>query len=213
MVPSAASLGLLATDNVDALICHDDGDGLDGLTETACGANPSDFSSIPERIDNAFAATDDDKDGAGTAEALPGGSAGFDCDGDGWTGADEQLIFSAANTANDQDPCGNNGWPADLDPNNRLNIGDDNSYTSPQGPDDGHGVFNYILHPAPDVDINGPPDDSRPNAERWDIEPNGNINIGDPNSLTAPLSKTARPPMFGGGLAFFTNGGLCPWPP
>jgi hypothetical protein len=187
-----------------------DGDGVYDAAETPCGSNPLDASSIPERLDGVFATVDDDGDTL-IDEALPGGSAGFDCDGDGWTGTQEQAIFSAANTANDQDPCGNNGWPADLDPNNFLNIGDRNGYTVPAGPDDGHGVFNYFGHTAPDVDTNGGPDDSRPNAERWDIEPNGIINIGDLNALTASASSTARPPMFGGELAIFA--GECPWAP
>jgi hypothetical protein len=182
-----------------------DGDGVYDAAEGPCGSDPFDASKIPERLDGAFAGADDDGDTA-VDEALPGGSAGFDCDGDGWTGAQEQLIFSAANTANDQDPCGNNGWPADVLPSNSLNIGDFNSFVFPLGPNDGHGVFNYFGHTVPDA--------GRVGEERWNIAPgfNGAVDIGDLNALNpAVTAPTSRPPMFGGLPAFFA--GPCPWPP
>jgi len=59
-------------------------------------------------------------------------------------------------------------------------------YEFPLGPDDGHGPYAYFGHPVPDEDINGPPDDSRPNVAWWDIEPNNNIDIGDMGALLYP---------------------------
>jgi hypothetical protein len=125
------------------------------------------------------------------------------------------LIYSASdpapNTRHDQDPCGNNGWPADLINNdNILNIGDFNSFLFPlRSLDDGHGTFNKFGHTVPDSD---------PNIARWNLDPAGpgaaTINIGDLNALNpSVLASTARPPMFGGLPAFFTNGGQCPYPP
>jgi hypothetical protein len=74
----------------------------------------------------------------------------------------------------------------------------------------GDGSYNKFGHPVPD------PDD--PSVARWDLQPNGNINIGDLNALNpAVLSPTARPPMFGNQPAFFTDAGsgvgVCPLPP
>jgi hypothetical protein len=189
---------------------------------------------IPERLDGPFAGVDDDGDAA-IDEALPAGSDAFDCDGDGWTGAEEQLIFSAGTTATDQDACGNNGWAADLAPlggNNAVNIQDLNSFLAPYrdtngntiagemgpppgGDDDGHGIYNKFGHPLDDdgdtvID---------PAMARWNLQPSPHtaatlINIGDLNALiTGLVGSPARPPMLGGQQAFFTNNGICPWPP
>jgi hypothetical protein len=176
-------------------------DGCPGSSETnGCGAKTGTAASRPERID---LSGDDDGDGDFN-EALPGGSSGLDCDGDGWTGAEEMAIYAAGSTTNDQDACGSNGWPADLDPNNALSIGDFNSFIFPNGTDDSHGVFAYYGHPVPDA--------GRVNEERWDLDPNGVIDIGDINALNPGVTaSTARPPMFGGQAAFFA--GACPWPP
>ncbi len=172
---------------------------------------------------------DDDRDTL-IDEALPSGSESFDCDGDGWTGAQEQLIFSAANTANDQDPCGNNGWAADLDPNNILNIGDFTSFLFPKldlngntipeepgappgGDDDGHGFFHTFGHPAgEDIDEDGDTTVDL-NTTRWNTKTvDAVIEIGDLTVLSPVVTATtARPPMFGGAPAFFE--GACPWPP
>ncbi len=190
-----------------------DGDGVYDIDEANCGGDSLNAAIRPERLDGAFAGVDDDGDTA-IDEALPGGSAGFDCDGDGWSGSDEMLIFSAGTTANDQDPCGNNGWPADLHPHNILDIGDVTSYLFPAGANDGHlndaispgFSFNYFAHTVPDA--------GRVNEERWNIDPgfNGVIDIGDLTALNpAVTATTARPPMFGGAIAFFEP--ACPWPP
>ncbi len=112
------------------------------------------------------------------------------------------LIFTAANTANDQDPCGNNGWPADLSPNNNLDIGDFNGFVFPLR---GDGSFNKFGHTVPDIDD--------PDIERWDLDPGASvINVGELNAFNPAVSaSTARPPMFGGLPAFFEP--ACPWPP
>ena len=56
------------------------------------------------------------------------------------------------------------------------------------------------------------PDAGRVNEERWDLDPNGVIDIGDINALNpAVMAPTARPPMFGAQPAFMA--GACPWPP
>lgn len=102
------------------------------------------------------------------------------------------------------DPCGNDGWPADLTgDDNRLNVADLASFIFPLRAD---GSFNKIGHPVPD------PDD--PSISRWDLDPNNVITIADLNALNPRVdATTSRPPMFGGQPAFFTNLGLCPFPP
>ncbi len=191
----------------DACDLDDDGDMISDVTEQNCGSNPLNPAIFPERIDGAFAATDDDGDTL-VDEGLPPGSEAFDCDGDGFKGSLEMVIYSAGGTVNDQDPCGNNGWPAELVGNdNTLNIGDFNSFIFPLR---GDGTFNKFGHPVPDaVD---------PNIARWNLDTAGGaatiINIGDLNAMNpSVLASTARPPMLGGQPAFFTNGGLCPFPP
>jgi hypothetical protein len=131
-------------------------------------------------------------------------SPGDDRDGDGFT--DEAEILKIGTRADD--PCGSDAWPADLAGNdNRLNIGDFNSFLFPLR---GDGSFNKFGHPVPD------PNDA--SIARWNLESAGpgatTINIGDLNALNpAVIAPTARPPMFGGQPAFFTNGGVCPLSP
>ena len=122
-----------------------------------------------------------------------------DDDNDGFTDATETLIGTGA-----LDPCGHDGWPADLaGPDNTLNIGDFSSFLFPPRQD---GTFNKIGHPVPD------PQD--PTIARWDLAPNNLIDIGDLNAINPAVeAPTARPPMLGGQPAFFTNGGQCPFPP
>ncbi len=216
----------------DACDTDDDNDGVYDVDEGPCGGNPIDVGRRPERIDGNFQGTDDDGD-TEIDEPLPAGASDFDCDGDGWKGSQEILIFSAPNNANDQDPCGNNGWAADLDPDNRLNIGDLNSFTTPNRPNashpyaDSHGAFNKFGHPLDDAN-NGtgmpPPDGlADPLMARWSLDTVGAgiIDIGDLNAINpAVLAATARPPMFFGMPAFFADadgpGQLqtaeCPWP-
>jgi len=131
-------------------------------------------------------------------------SPGDDKDGDGFTD-EAEVLFIGTNAAK---PCGNNGWPADLDPNNTLDIGDFNSFLFPLR---GDGSFSKFDHPVPDA--------ADPDIERWDLDAgDGIIDIGDINAINpAVLAPTARPPMFGGQSAFLSdvgNGvGGCPFPP
>jgi hypothetical protein len=203
--PSDSNPGQEDNDNDglgDACDLDDDGDGLSDLTESNCGSDPLDVTKRPERIDGVFAGVSDDGD-AQIDEPLPPGASSYDCDGDGWIGSAEASI-----TTNDQDPCGNNGWPAELVGNdNKLNIGDFTSFIFPLRPDLS---FAYMNHTVPDPNIAG--------EERWNLDVAGGgagiINIADLNTLNPAVNApTSRPPMFGGQPAFFTNLGTCPWPP
>jgi hypothetical protein len=187
----------------------DDGDGVFDDAEVACGGDPLDPAVRPERLDTAV---DDDGD-TQVNEPLPNGSSAFDCDGDGWIGAQEQLIFSGTNTARDQDPCGNNGWPSELVGNdNRLNIGDINSFLAPIRPDGSFNKFDQALDDDGDTIV----DEA---MARWNLQtppqtPFSRIDIGDLNGLiTGAVGSGALPPMFAGERAFFANGGLCPHAP
>ncbi len=172
-----------------------------------------------------------------TTGASPDRWADHDRDGDGWTLAQERLLGTEPNvvTGNpvDSDPCGGStasGWGADLDPDNKLNIGDINSFTAPNraaadfgsgGPfntfghnldDDGDTIIEDAEDPAPI----GPPFFD---VHRWnlDLPPHlaaTKIDIGDLNAINPGVdAQTSRPPMMGHGPAFFTNGGQCPFAP
>jgi hypothetical protein len=192
------TLELMGDLGAELFTCEDgDADGVSYEAEDPCGSDDLNAAVRPERLD---LAGDDDGDGM-FDEALPGPvSDGFDCDGDGWTGAEEMSLYAAGTTANDQDACGGNGWPADLDPDNVLGIGDFNSFMFPLRI---NGTFNKFSHPVPD------PDDA--NIERWNLAGGGMIDIGDLNAISpAVTASAARPPMLGGTPAF---GQACPWPP
>lgn len=204
--------GLIVDAVLSPLDLDDDNDLVLDADEGPCGGNPLSAGSRPERLDGAFAGADDNGD-TQTDEALPAGSEAFDCDGDGWTGSQEQLIFSAGATANDQDACGGNGWPVELaGANNILDIADLNSFLSPLRLDGSFNKFNHPLDADGDTVIDAA-------MARWNLQlpPHAAstlINIGDLNSLiTGAVGSPARPPMFDGRQAFFTNGGQCPWLP
>jgi subtilisin family serine protease len=166
----------------------DDNDAVPDTVEITCGSDLLLASSVPERIDTP---ADDDVDGQ-TNEALPSGGVQQDCDGDGYTRAAEFAI-----TANDQDPCGNSGWPSDLVAGgaqpNTLNVQDLASFLTPVrrfGTSPGHPAYSV----------------------RWDLVPGtaigGAINVQD---VAAPFTgATGYPRMFGGARAF---GKACPWAP
>jgi hypothetical protein len=216
----------------DVCDIDDDNDRVSDTAEAvgACGADPLNAAVRPERLDGVFAGVSDDGDGA-IDEALPGTAAAHDCDGDGWRGDQENLIYGdAPSTAHDQDPCGNNGWPIDLAPNNVLNIADIGSFLSPTrlAADFGSGgafnMFGHNLDDDGDTMIESAEDPGAPlgptyNVARWNLQvpphtATTSINIGDLNSLiTGAEGSPARPPMFGGLQAFFTSGGMCPYPP
>lgn len=71
-----------------------------------------------------------------------------------------------------------------------------------------------------DPDSNGGSNDPPTyNVRRWNLQlpphlASTQINIGDLNALiSGAVGSPARPPMFGGSVAFFTNSGRCPFPP
>jgi len=184
-----------------------DGDNFPDDVEVACGSDPNNGSSIPERVDGVFAGADDDLDSQ-TDEPLPAGATSFDCDGDGYAGSDEDHVY-APSTQGDQDPCGSNafpttnpptpiGWPADLraggvpDSTNRVTIFDITSFLAP--------VKSYNTNVG-----------TNPGDFRWDLVPGAGpflfeINIADLVNLII-----VSPQMLGGVKAF--NGPPCPSPP
>jgi CSLREA domain-containing protein len=115
-----------------------------------------------------------------------------DNDGDGWTASAESLIGTGPG-----DPCGNNGWPADLVPGgiqpNTLNLQDFGSFVTP------------VRRLGTSV---GDPGFSA----RWDLIPGStvgeHINITDIAALV--VGSSGYPPMFGGQRAY---GMTCPFPP
>jgi Zn-dependent metalloprotease len=147
-----------------------------------------------------------------------------DLDGDGF-GNDAEVLLGTSPL----DPCGPGGWPADLSPDNVLNIADMNSFLFPLRPvNDGHGFFYRFGHPLDDdsdtviessEDPPAEPGVQSYNVRRWNLQqpphdPATKIDIGDLNALNpAVATASARPPMFGGQPAFFTNGGQCLFPP
>ena len=171
----------------------DDADLVTDADEGACGSDSLHDLRVPERLDGAFAAADDDGD-ALTDEPLPPGSEDFDCDGDGYRGDTEAQVFAGA-TGRDQDPCGTGAWAADLAAGsfsaNKVNIGDLASFISPV----------RRLNTSPGNDDFDP---------RWDVVPGTTfgewINVQDLGSLIV-----LRPPLMNGGRAY--NGPSCPWPP
>lgn len=176
-----------------------DGDGVADTDEPPCGGDPMDITpplSRPERLDGVFAGVDDDGDTA-VDEPLPGGAIGFDCDGDGYTGATEAFVFASTNVR-DQDPCGNDGWAPDLvsdEPvsGNRLNVLDITTYITP--------VRRLNTRP-PGGDY----------SARWDVVPGAAVTGGfwiDVLDLTQIVQLA--PPMLGGVRQF--QGPDCPWPP
>jgi hypothetical protein len=190
-----------STDTGDA-----DGDLIADNAEFACGSSAGNAARRPERIDGAFAGTDDDGDSA-VNEALPPGSSSFDCDGDGYTGTAEANVY--INSLGDQDPCGGSaatggsGWPSDFvsggTPNstNKLTITDLTSFLAPE--------------PRP---FNRSPGDPGWN-QRYDLVPGAGlfskvVNINDVTALLAGFS--GGPPMLAGARAFNHATG-CPWAP
>jgi polyhydroxybutyrate depolymerase len=165
---------------------------LGNATVDDCGANTLIPLAQPERLDGAFAGTDDDGD-TQVDEPLPGWAAAFDCDGDGWTGAQEEAVFDSSG-GRDQDSCGGNGWPAELNSGvaseNKVTLSDIGSFFSP--------VFYFNTSVG-----------TNPGDERWDLIPNGMVQLQDVGALLA--GATSAPAMLGGATAF--NGPACPWAP
>jgi FtsP/CotA-like multicopper oxidase with cupredoxin domain len=172
-----------------------DDDGVPNDVESACGSDPDDELSLPERVDGAYAGQDEDGDTL-LDEPLPGAAAGVDCDGDGYPGGVEGSIYTPA-TDRDQDPCGSGGWPSNFVDGfwgpNRLEIHDVVSFVSPVrylGTSPGDGTFNA----------------------RWDLTPGPSIgapHIDIADVTTLVNGGTGYPRMFAGAWAFNRT---CPWP-
>jgi len=171
-----------------------DGDLASDRSEYHCGSQLDLAASIPERIDGVFDNVDDDGD-TQVDEALPAGSAAYDCDGDGYKGSAEAVIFAGA-AQRDQDACRTNGWPADVvtdtpETANKVTLADVQSFLMPvRRLNTSPGNANY--HP------------------RWDLVPGGlgeHINVQDMQNLAFVF-----PPMLGGATRAF-NGPACPWTP
>ena len=184
-----------------------DNDGVPDDVEIACGSNANDGNSIPERVDGAFAGTDDDLD-TQIDEALPVSAANFDCDGDGYVGVREDHVYSPS-TQGDQDPCGANafpptdpptpiGWPADFrsggvpDSTNKITVLDITSFLAP------------VRYFETDVGTN-------PGDVRWDLVPGKGPFLTEINIQDIVNLIIVSPQMLGGLRAF--NGPSCPFPP
>jgi len=132
----------------DASDPDDDNDGvLDGSDRFECGGDALNALIRPERIDGAFAGADDDGD-ALVDEALPGGSEGYDCDGDGFTGRVERSVFSSTNTTKDQ-AC-TDSWPPDINNDTFVDIiGDISQVTAHFGESVPPAPARYDMAPDP----------------------------------------------------------------
>jgi hypothetical protein len=183
-----------------------DGDGLLTTLETACGSDPYQTLSKPERVDGPYAGADEDLDGS-SDETLPGGADTQDCDGDGYKGSAENNVYSYLSQTNgDQKRCQeydatfpnptqkpSKRWPADLNGSafslNKVNISDLGAFTVP---------IRYLNQPV----------GTDPNDVRFDLSqaaPAG-INVVDMATLTS--GATGSPPMLSGARAF--GGPVCP---
>jgi hypothetical protein len=123
-----------------------------------------------------------------------------DDDNDGFSDDIEQHIGTGgtnncAGTAAPDDES-DDGWGADVNDDQRLNIADFNSFVFPLRAD---GSLNKFGHTVPDLDD--------PLLVRWDLDPSSpSISIADINALNPAVNNpTSRPPMFGGQPAFAQN--------
>ena len=91
--------------SIDSEDSDDDDEKVLDAAEPICGSYAAPASSRPERVDGEFESIDDDGD-TPVDEALPAGSANFDCDGDGFKGSAENHVFSYLSQTNgDQKTC------------------------------------------------------------------------------------------------------------
>jgi hypothetical protein len=172
----------------NACDADDDNDGIGDLEDASCGGDPLNPSVRPERVDGPYAGADEDGDGL-TDEALPPGSDLFDCDGDGYTGGVELLVFGANQ---DQARCGLTSWPSDYvsggvpESTDLITITDLTSFLAPVR--------------RLDTSVNDP--DFSP---RWDLIPGPGVFSTDIaiDDVTALISgNPGFPPMFLGARAF-----------
>lgn len=114
----------------------------------------------------------------------------LDQDNDGFAEAVEAHVGTGSN-----DPCGNDGWPADLDPSgasaNNLNLQDLTSF----------------IFPSPSK-LNTSPGDPGWD-QRYDLVPNDTVTLSDLTALI--FGPAAYPRMLEGSQAF--NGPSCPYAP
>jgi hypothetical protein len=181
-----------ACDGVDT-----DGDFLADNAEYFCGSPRDNGALVPERLDTAG---DDDGDGS-LNEPLPGGASLFDCDEDGYSGAAEASIYFPL-LDRDQDPCGNDGWPANLHDEPGPPLPTVNTLD----------IFDVTSYLAPDRRLDTSPGDTFFDV-RWDLVPGPDIFLEHINiqDVTALFGGTpAFPPMFGFATAY---GRTCPSPP
>ncbi len=189
-----------------------DADGMSDQSEHYCGSDPGSVTGRPERVDGPFTGIDDDGDDS-VDEPLPFGSSVYDCDGDGYSGAAEDHVYSYLPQLNgDQKTCQeydvshpnpsnkpSRRWPADLSghvpgsfSNNKVNVSDLGSFIAP------------VRYFGTDVGTNA-------GDVRWDLVPGSTfgfeINVQDLAALTA--GAAAYPAMLGGVRAF--GGPACPW--
>jgi hypothetical protein len=213
-----------------------DGDAVPTAAEAACGSDPFNSASRPERTDGAFAGVSDDGD-AEVDETLPASAAGFDCDGDGYTGAVEAGTPLCGNGLNDEGPpvsddgVTDDGCPGgppqagalseaafnlggtDQDPCGLLAWPSD--FVSGGIPDSTNrvAITDLTSFLAPTRRLDRSPGQGGFDA-RWDLIPGKGtlaswVAINDLTALLAGASGS--PPMLGGARAF--NGPACPWPP
>ncbi len=229
--PAAANAGQYDADGDgrgDICDMDTDGDRVEDVDEANCGGNATNAAIRPERIDGPFAGVSDDGDGQAD-EALPAGSANYDCDGDGYKGSVESGASLCGNAINDDGvgPMSDDGVINDGCPGGPTQTG---SYSEAQ--------FNLGLNDqdpcgtngwAGDLFIGGVPDSTnrvtlqdltsflggprrfgtspgQPDfSSRWDLLPGGAptwIGLQDFTALIAAASSTGSPPMLGGLRAF-----------
>ena len=204
----------------DACDPDDDNDLLDDALETACGSNPFDAGSIPERIDGGFAAADEDGND-GNDEALPGGAEVADCDGDGYTGDAEDHVYSYIGQLDgDQKTCQEYDTNfSSVDPNQTAATpslrwpSDFNSVASPLNSFNRLNILDLTAFLAP-VKYFGTNLGTNPGDVRWDLTPGKGVFLTDINvqDITAMIAgSSGAPPMLGGAKALF--GPVCPWAP
>jgi hypothetical protein len=232
---TATATNVSTADTSEFSQCHQvvsDADSDDDLipdnAESACGSDHHISTSTPERIDGAFAATDEDQDGQ-TNEPLPASAAPFDCDGDGYTGNLESgnpLCLNSTNDDNLDDAVVNDGCGA-IPQSGSYSEAQFKIGTNDQDPCGGSGwpsdlataggsanklnIQDVLAFVAPTRRIDTSP--SHANfSSRFDLLPGKGalgtwLNVQD---ITAMFNAPAGfPPMFNSQRAFDKS---CPWP-
>ena len=221
---------------LDALDPDDDNDGTEDGVEIACGANPVDDASVPERLGNSV---DDDDDGQTDEVQAP--VSGQDCDGDGfrddieaalvWPSDDGDGATTGAETGadcgdiqdNDGDTIVNDGCASGV-PTGGTGHQERCSDTSTKH-DEANDQWSADFDDSGRLNINDVTtfrfpvnhflelvDDPVPNAHaRWNLNGDNKVNINDVSKVGQTFLK---PPMFNGEAAWgnttFGVFGTCP---